>query len=56
MTQTEEKALEKLKRAQAHDDPELAHVLADDVLCELLSNLGYSDVVKEFKKVERWYA
>jgi len=37
-------------------DPEIAHVNADEVLCELLTSLGFSDVVKEFKKVPKWYA
>lgn len=37
-------------------DPEIAHVNADEVLCELLKSLGFSDVVKEFKKVPKWYA
>lgn len=37
-------------------DPEIAHVNADEILCELLTSLGFSDVVKEFKKVPKWYA
>ena len=37
-------------------DPEIAHVNADEVLCELLTSLGFSDVVEEFKKVPKWYA
>lgn len=37
-------------------DPEIAHVNADKVLCELLTSLGFSDVVEEFKKVPKWYA
>jgi len=37
-------------------DPEIAHVNADEVLCELLTSLGFTDVVKEFKKVPKWYA
>jgi hypothetical protein len=37
-------------------DPEIAHVNADEILCELLTSLGFSDVVEEFKKVPKWYA
>ena len=37
-------------------DPEIAHVNADKILCELLTSLGFSDVVEEFKKVPKWYA
>ena len=32
------------------------HSSADDVLCALLSALGYDDVVTEYHKVNKWYA
>jgi hypothetical protein len=53
-----EKALLALSEALelGKGDPEIAHVNADEVLCELLTSLGFSDVVKEFKKVPKWYA
>ena len=37
-----------------HGEPEMDHFLADDILCKLLVDLGYSDVVKEYRKVEKW--
>ena len=51
-----EEAIEKLKQAQESGDIEIAHVDADDILCELLIGLGYSDVVNEYNEVEKWYA
>lgn len=41
---------------QAGPDAESWHLRADEVLCELLTTLGYKDVVEEWKKVDRWYA
>lgn len=51
-----ERAIELLKVQQANSDAEAAHGNADDVLCELLTALGYADVVAEWEKVEKWFA
>lgn len=40
---------------QSNDDTELAHIQADDILCSFLEELGYSDVVEEYKKISKWY-
>ena len=40
---------------QSHDT-EMAHIDADDVLCELLKSLGYEDVVSEYQNVNKWFA
>jgi hypothetical protein len=55
---TRKQAVKELKKLQAksEDDAESAHVDADDVLCKLLTTLGYGDVVEEFNKVDRWYS
>ncbi len=37
-------------------DFELVHIEADELLCELLTELGYEDVVNEYKKIGKWYA
>jgi hypothetical protein len=52
---TIEDAIQKLKECQVDSDDEQAHMDADDVLCELLSEIGYSDVVAEYKKVRKLY-
>ncbi len=37
-------------------DSEVAHGDADNLLCELLTRLGYGDVVEAWKKVKKYYA
>jgi len=49
-------ALKALIECQSLRDTEEAHVIADRVLCDLLSELGYRDVVTEYEKVGKWYA
>ena len=51
-----EMALAAMKEAAANDDTEAAHGNADDVLCDFLSSLGYTDLVDEYHKVKKWYA
>lgn len=53
---TREEAIEKLKVLQNSGDTVAAHSDADDVLCDLLTALGYGDVVVEWGKVDKWYA
>ena len=38
------------------DDKEESHVRADGLLCELLIELGYSDIVADFERIGKWYA
>lgn len=51
-------AIAKLQVIQAMyaNDPEVAHSHADEVLCDLLTLLGYADVVAEWRQMQRWYA
>lgn len=37
-------------------DTEVAHMKADNILCALLYELGYDEVVKEYDKVSKWFA
>ncbi len=37
-------------------DKETTHSDADDLLCELLIILGYSDVANNFEEIDKWYA
>ena len=37
-------------------DTEGAHGMADDLMCQLLEELGYEEGVKIFKNAEKWYA
>lgn len=53
---TREIALQKLKECEQNSDTESAHGIADSVLCELLEDLGYEDVIFAYSKVNRWYS
>jgi len=48
--------VDKLKEWQESGDTEVAHSEADDLLCSLLCELGYFDVVAEYKKIDKWFA
>lgn len=53
-------ALALLKRIPAStedgDEKEYNHVEADNILCRFLDELGYSAIVIEYKKIDKWYA
>lgn len=51
-----EKYLKRIKHLSESIDPEFAHITADDILCDLLLEIGYKDLVNEFYKIEKWYA
>lgn len=55
---TPEEALEWIKSECPNwdDDPEYYHKIADDILCSLLSDLGYKDVVNYFYNIKKYYA
>lgn len=37
-------------------DTEAAHCYADDMLCQLLKQLGYIKTVEAFEALDKWYA
>ncbi len=49
-------AIKELLVEQTNNDTEMAHSNADIILCELLKSLGFSEVVKQYHKVDKWYA
>lgn len=51
-----ENYLAKLKEYAESDDPEDAHCGADRVLCEIVSKLGYQEIINAWKEVPKWYA
>lgn len=48
--------IKRLRVLQTNPDKEEVHVNADKILCEILLQLGYSDVVSEYEKIDKWYA
>jgi hypothetical protein len=55
---TREQAIAMLKELQSLSlgDVESAHIHADQVLCDLLTALGYADVVAEYDEILKWYS
>ena len=56
MDMNEAEAIKLLKVEQKNVDMQAAHMQADRILCQLLQNFGYDDVVDEYDKVRKWYA
>lgn len=48
-------AIKKLQEISAIKDKEDAHIKADDVLKNLLNDLGYSDVVQMYDTIDKHY-
>lgn len=53
---TKRKALKELRELQQAKDLEAGHIRADEILCELLAELGYQSVVREWEKLDKYYA
>lgn len=49
-------ALLKSTREVFEDDTEMAHIQADEIICAVLEELGYKDIVDEYNKIYKWYA
>ena len=51
-----EEIITRLKELQQSDDIESAHFQADCIICNLLEDLGYKNIVKEYDAIMKWYA
>lgn len=49
-------AIEKMKKCVNNGDTECGHIEADDILCDVLTQLGYKELVDLYEKVKKWYA
>jgi hypothetical protein len=48
--------LNEMKNLNLLKDVEAGHAKADDLLCDLLIQLGYAEIVEEFNNLELYYA
>ena len=48
--------LKEMQEIAEIDDQELRHCEADDLLCRIVADLGYVEVVKVFESFGKWYA
>lgn len=42
--------------ADPQEDPESAHIKADDLMVELLRDLGYDEAMDAYESMTKWYA
>ena len=57
MATVKEACIRKLKEAQkCNGDPEIAGGMAEKALLDFLIHSGNADIVREYKKVKRWFA
>lgn len=49
-------AIEQMKECVNSGDTEVAHLDADNILCDVLTQLGYKELVDLYEKVKKWYA
>jgi len=52
----EEKYMKLMNELLDKGDPEVSHWKADELLCALLKDLGYSEIVYTYNKIKKWYA
>ena len=50
------KLVEKMQDCIDGDDYEDVHYEADNILCKLLRELGYTEIVEMFEEVGKWYS
>ena len=54
---TDKELAEKMKEViKERGDEENWHVIADGLLCDALEELGFSETVKAFDDIPKWYA
>jgi hypothetical protein len=50
---TKEELIEKLKKLENSDDPEIAHINADDLLMEYIDD---AEILSAFEQIPKWYS
>lgn len=60
LNKRQQKLLEKYKQIMEksidNNDEEVGHMVCDGVLCDLLHDLGFDEVLEIYEKQIRWYA
>jgi len=51
-----EVTLGKLRECKAHQDTEMAHGVADEILVGFIRFLGYGEIADEYEAIQKWYA
>ena len=53
---TSDEFLKDMQTVASSNDPECSHVYMDDMMCDLLKQLGYGEAIEVFRHTEKWYA
>ena len=51
-----EEYITRMRECAENGDIEAAHSDADEILCEVLKDLGYEDLITLYHDVRKWYA
>lgn len=52
----DKQAAEKITSEAMTGDFEMDHINADDILIDLLRQLGFTETIKAYERVTKWYA
>lgn len=55
MELTRETVLSRMKALAGSHDPEVAHAEADDLLCDVLTAMDWTEVVDAYTEVPKWF-
>lgn len=47
--------LKQMKECSKYET-EYSHIEADNILCELLEKLGYTELIETYQKLDKWYS
>ena len=53
---TPEEMKKEMEIIAEENDQEVRHIMADSALCHALEDLGYSEAIKIFDDMDKWYA
>ena len=53
---TPEEFKERMELCSLDRDTEYGHITADELMCDVLKELGYSEGVEIFENMHKWYA
>ncbi len=53
---TDEFFAEKMQELESLYDTEGVHKFADELLCEILTRVGFPKTVEAFRELDKWYA
>ena len=45
-----------MRRIARNSNTEMAHILADELMCKLLRELGYGEGIDIFEEMDKWYS